>query len=232
MFSSTSGQPADDAVVRVLNAFMEARALVYIVGGAVRDHLLGISTVPGWSYQPETRRLPAGIGDCAAASPHPRRGGVTTVDLDLVFSGPVLPVARRVANLLGWAYYPLDEERDVARLIGTGPDGQRLECDVAALRGDLRADLFARDFTVNALALRLSADGPPQLIDLCGGRADLEARRLLPHHARQFAQRSNPVAAGGSPRRPAGLHNRGRNAGADQGQRRDRFVCQHRARAG
>ena len=178
MFSSTSGKPADDAVVRVLNSFMEARAPVYIVGGAVRDHLLGISTVPGWSYKPETRRLPAGIGDCAAASPHPRRGGVTTVDLDLVFSGPVLPVARRVANLLGWAYYPLDEERDVARLIGTGGDGQRLECDVAALRGDLRADLFARDFTVNALALRLSADGPPQLIDLCGGRADLEARRL------------------------------------------------------
>ncbi len=156
-----AAQTADDAVERVLNAFMAERAPIYVVGGAVRDHLLGISAVPGWSYQPA-----------------PQRGGVTTTDLDLTFAGPVLPVARRVADRLGWAFYPLDAERDVARLIGTGADGQRLECDVAALRGDLRADLFARDFSANALALKFSVDSPPQLIDVCGGGADVEARRL------------------------------------------------------
>ena len=165
MLPFDSDLPADDAVVQVLNAFKAERAPAYIVGGAVRDHLLGISTIPGWAYQPETARLPAG-------------GHVPTTDLDLVFSGPVLPVARRVADRLGWAFYPLDKERDVARLIAVGAAGQRLECDAAALRGDLRADLLARDFTANALALELSNSDPPQLIDVCGGVGDVEARRL------------------------------------------------------
>ena len=144
---------------------MQERAPVYVVGGAVRDHLLGISAIPGWSYQPDSLR--PSPDDLA-----------TTTDLDLVFSGPVLPVARRVADRLGWAVYPLDKERDVARLIGVGADGRRLECDAAALRGDLRADLLARDFTANALALELSAVDAPQLIDVCGGASDLAARRL------------------------------------------------------
>ncbi len=164
---------AGDAVALVLDAFLAEREPVYIVGGAVRDHLLGISAIPGWSKSPLDGH-PRGAGDPLAHSIAP----IFTTDLDLVFSGPVLPLARRVADRLGWAYYPLDEKRDVARLIGKGVDGQRIECDAAALRGDLRSDLLARDFGSNALALKLSADSSPQLIDESGGIKDIASHTL------------------------------------------------------
>ena len=157
----------------MLGAFLTEREPVYVVGGAVRDHLLGISAIPGWSRSALDGH-PRGAGDPLVHS----RAPTSTTDLDLVLSGPVLPLARRVADRLGWAYYPLDEKRDVARLIGKCVDGQRIECDAAALRGDLRSDLLARDFSSNALALKLTADSSPQLIDECGGVADVASHTL------------------------------------------------------
>ncbi len=169
-----SNQPSVDAVAQVVDAFMAEREPVYIVGGAVRDHLLGISAIPGWTRAHIVGHAHGG----AKASSSRARTPASTTDLDLVLNGPVLPLARRVADRLGWAYYPLDETRDVARLIGTGSDGRRIECDAAALRGDLRSDLLARDFSANALALELSGDSPIQLIDVCGGIADITSHTL------------------------------------------------------
>lgn len=102
--------------------------------------------------------------------------GVT--DLDLALASPVLPVARRVADRLGWAYYPLDAERDVARIVLNREGAPPLVCDLAALRGDLADDLALRDFTVNALALEIRRDHRPRLIDLWGGADDLQARLI------------------------------------------------------
>ena len=174
MLDSDASLTTEDAVVAALRAFLSEREPLYIVGGAVRDHLLGTSTVPGWTYPAGSLRRPARAGPSPPQPPNP----AATTDLDLVLQGPVLPVARRVADRLGWAYYPLDEKRDVARLVGVGAGGQRIECDAAALRGDLRADLLARDFTVNSMALEISAAGQPRLIDLCGGADDVESRTL------------------------------------------------------
>ena len=187
MFAFDSSSATEDTVIAALKAFMAEREPVYIVGGAVRDHLLGISTIPGWSYRPGSLRLSAPAG---TASTRKRRPAATT-DLDLVLRGPVLPVARRVADRLGWAYYPLDEKRDVARLVAVGAGSRRIECDAAALRGDLRADLLARDFTVNSMALEVSPARPPKLIDLCGGVDDLEARML--RRTAPDSLRSDPV---------------------------------------
>lgn len=50
---------------------------------------------------------------------------------------------------------------------------------------DIGADLGRRDFTVNAMAVPLA--GPPQLVDPHGGRADLEAGLLRVLHSRSFA---------------------------------------------
>ncbi|MDE0200521.1 MAG: hypothetical protein OXK78_20105 [Caldilineaceae bacterium] len=174
MHEIASDQSAGDAVARVLDAFMAERGSVYIVGGAVRDHLLGISSIPGWSMLTVDGQSHDGVRGPIARSKTP----AFTTDLDLVLCGPVLPLARRVADRLGWAYYPLDEKRDVARLIGKCADGQRIECDAAALRGDLRSDLLARDFSANALALRISPDSLPRLIDECNGIADISSSRL------------------------------------------------------
>jgi tRNA nucleotidyltransferase (CCA-adding enzyme) len=51
---------------------------------------------------------------------------------------------------------------------------------------DLAADLLRRDFTVNALALRLWPD-PGEVVDPLGGVEDLRAGILRAHHAASFA---------------------------------------------
>lgn len=132
----------------LLDALLIQRSPVYVVGGNVRDYLLGLDE--------------------------------TMTDLDLVMEKPVLEVARRVADQLGWAYYPLDRERDVARLVQIEDGEERFECDIAGLRGDLEEDLRSRDFTLNSLALALTRGEPPRLIDVCKGVDDLRARRLRP----------------------------------------------------
>ncbi|RME53541.1 MAG: HD domain-containing protein, partial [Caldilineae bacterium] len=112
------------------------------------------------------------VRDALLARPAP------ITDLDVALEPPVLPLARRIADRLGWAYFPLDAERDVARLVHRAPDGRELICDLAALRGSLAEDLLARDFTVNALAATLARDGRWSLVDVCDGVTDLAARRL------------------------------------------------------
>ncbi len=116
---------------------------VYLVGGAVRDALLGR----------------------------------VSNDLDLVLPGDALGAARRLANRLPAAYFPLDEERGVARLIYTCEGGSRVHLDFSTLRGaTLEEDLQNRDFTVNAMAVDVRQ--PQALLDPTGGAADLLAKRL------------------------------------------------------
>jgi len=101
--------------------------------------------------------------------------GRSVHDWDFAVDRDALGLARAVANALGGAYFPLDAERDTGRAILTTEYGARLELDFAALRGDsLKADLRARDFTVNALAL--GEEGT--LVDVTGGEADLEAQLI------------------------------------------------------
>ncbi len=96
-----------------------------------------------------------------------------TYDLDFAVSGDGLAVARAVARALSGAYYPLDSERGVGRVIA-GEGEARAVLDFAQLRGeDLAADLALRDFTFNAMAVDLAR--PEVLVDPLGGQADLRA---------------------------------------------------------
>lgn len=96
-------------------------------------------------------------------------------DLDLVVDQPALPVAKAVADQLGWAYYPLDELRDVARLVFTANAAAPLICDIARIRGgSLKGDLLMRDFTINAMAFAINKPGQATLLDPCGGQQDLQ----------------------------------------------------------
>ena len=100
-----------------------------------------------------------------------------THDLDFALTGDVLKLTRQLADRLKGAYFPLDEERDTARIVLINADGNRQILDFAAIRGeDIEADLKGRDFTINAMAVPL--DEPQVLFDPRGGRADLRARRL------------------------------------------------------
>jgi putative nucleotidyltransferase with HDIG domain len=95
-------------------------------------------------------------------------------DLDFVVDGDALASARTTANALGGAYYPLDSERGVGRILLTRGD-ERYTLDFARLRGaDLASDLAARDFTINAIAADLSRLAA--LIDPMNGQRDLRAK--------------------------------------------------------
>jgi tRNA nucleotidyltransferase (CCA-adding enzyme) len=52
--------------------------------------------------------------------------------------------------------------------------------------GSLKEDLFRRDFTINAMAVRISGDKGYELIDIFGGRKDLAAGRIRVLHEMSF----------------------------------------------
>lgn len=110
---------------------------VYVVGGAVRDALLGR----------------------------------VSYDLDLAVPEGAVELAFAIGDALHVPAYVLDAERDVGRVILTEWE---TTLDVARFRGpDLAADLLGRDFTMNALALPVTARDAGSIIDIVGGRADI-----------------------------------------------------------
>jgi tRNA nucleotidyltransferase (CCA-adding enzyme) len=141
----------------------------YLVGGAVRDLLL--------------RRKP--------------------VDVDVAVQGPARSVAALVSALAAeadWSIEVRHERFGTARL--RGPDGIRI--DVAATREEsypypgalpvvrtgapILKDLGRRDFTIHAMAFRLSEAGVEQTpVDPFGGENDLERRFLRLLHEGSLA---------------------------------------------
>lgn len=137
-----------EAVDYILSRGAEA----YLVGGTIRDVLLGR---PAYD-------LDLAIGEGGKKDPRDTVEGA-------------LGLAREMADRLGAAYVLRDAERGVARVIRRTQDGQHM-IDLAALRGEgLLADLCARDFTVNAMALPLD-DLDGAILDPTDGRKDLALR--------------------------------------------------------
>ena len=132
--------------------------------------------------------------------------GRAAPDIDLTTPGDGQPLARTIANALGGAYYPLDAERGVGRAL-IDYQGARCVIDIARFRGEtLIDDLRARDFTVNALAVRLEAEsGEPGglIFDPTGGLADLKARKLRRCSVDSIA--SDPIRAVRAVRQSAAL---------------------------
>ncbi|HEX7582294.1 MAG TPA: hypothetical protein VF321_04335, partial [Gaiellaceae bacterium] len=146
----------------------------YLVGGAVRDELLGLDSkdadflVPGVDTDGLKRAL----------EPHGR------VE-DLV-------VANR---LVGVRLYPRDatvrrlapagiEFAPPRREVSTGPGRHDFEI-VAEPSLPVEDDMRRRDFTVNAMARRLSTG---ELVDPLGGKLDLERRVLRATSTTSFAE--------------------------------------------
>jgi tRNA nucleotidyltransferase (CCA-adding enzyme) len=133
-----------------------ATAPVYLVGGSVRDLLLGrgrsdIDLV----VEGDAAALAAALGAEVVAH---ERFATAKVGLD----GHEVDIAAARAET-----YPRP--------------GALPEVEPAA---DIAADLGRRDFTINAMAIPLR--GEPELIDPYGGRADLEAGLLRVLHERSF----------------------------------------------
>jgi putative nucleotidyltransferase with HDIG domain len=101
----------------------------------------------------------------------------TTHDIDIVVAGESLKLARKVADQIGASYFPLDEERDTARLVLVESTGERMYLDFTAMRGgNLENDLRSRDFTINAMAVNIHKR--EIIIDPLNGVVDLFSHRL------------------------------------------------------
>ncbi len=153
------------SVSTALRAFVRSLDLdAYVVGGAVRDELLGIPhadedfLVPGVDH--------AGLR--AALAPH---GRVEDMEVHGQLVGVRLhPHDREVRSLApsGIEVTPPRAERS------SGPGHRDFEIQ-SGPEITIADDMARRDFTINAIARRLS-DG--QLVDPFGGVADLERREL------------------------------------------------------
>ena len=102
---------------------------------------------------------------------------VTPGDLDFAVQGDAVRVARMCADMLGGAFYVMDAERGVARVLPPSVDGAAPQVlDFVRRRGESwEADLLDRDFTINAIACAVD-DGV--IFDPLGGVDDLQARVL------------------------------------------------------
>ena len=160
---------------RTIEDFVRALALdAYLVGGAVRDELLGLESkdadfvVPGVDYDGLRRALePHGkVEDFEVAG---RRVGARLYPKDKQV---------RAAAPAGIEFAPPRAERS------TGP-GRHDFVIVADPRLSIEEDMARRDFTVNAIARRLETG---ELVDPFGGQGDLERRVLRTVGPRSFAE--------------------------------------------
>ncbi len=94
-------------------------------------------------------------------------------DFDFTVDGLVRPIGKHIANELGGAYYVLDDERDMVRVIIDDEEKGQYDVDISLLAGEtIEDDLRDRDFTLNAIAIKLADQ--PLLIDPLGGLSDVQ----------------------------------------------------------
>jgi tRNA nucleotidyltransferase (CCA-adding enzyme) len=146
----------------------------YVVGGAVRDELLGIPhgdedfLVPGVDHA-QLRELLAGHGHVEDMEVHGQLVGVRLHPLDRAVRGLVPK---------GIELTPPRVERS------TGPGHRDFEI-VGDPAVGVAEDMSRRDFTINAIARRLDTG---ELVDPFGGLADLARRELRVLSPRAFAE--------------------------------------------
>ncbi|NJM45667.1 MAG: CCA tRNA nucleotidyltransferase [Alkalinema sp. RU_4_3] len=151
---------------------------LYLVGGGVRDLLLGDETTP-----------------------------LRLKDLDLVVAagdrGAGLILAEALKAAYPEAQLTLHSKFQTAAMVWNNGELAGLAIDLATARtefylypganpvvtgSDIDRDLFRRDFTVNAMALCLTDGEPGRLIDRFGGRQDLAAKQLRILHPGSFLE--------------------------------------------
>jgi len=153
------GKPLEkpQLLMHLMELFKQHDQPVYLVGGTVRDMLLG--------------------RECK--------------DFDFAVPDRAIKLASKVADHLKVPAFALNRERDTGRVI-LREEGMTL--DFAGFRGDdIQADLRARDFTVNAMALPVAAETDSALLDPCEGITDLHGRVIRRTHPKSISD--DPIRA-------------------------------------
>ena len=124
--------------------------------------------------------------------------GIQNLDLDFVVEGDGIAFARKLADL-SRARVKVHERFGTAIVLL--PDGFKL--DVATARTEyyeyptalptveqssVKKDLYRRDFTINALAVRLNGKGFGEVLDFYGGQRDLNDKVIRVLHGLSFVE--------------------------------------------
>jgi poly(A) polymerase len=162
-------QPVLERVAPLADRFADAGFSLYLVGGVVRDLLLGRDLAGGRDIDLTTDALPADTkrlvgGWAESVWSQGERFGTIGCRRD------------------GWDY-----EITTHRAEAYSPDSRKPE---VVFSDAIEADLSRRDFTVNAMALALPE---PRLIDPFDGAADLAASRLRTPLAPEEAFSDDPL---------------------------------------
>ncbi len=131
--------------------------------------------------------------------------GRDSTDIDFAVRGDGILVASDVAKAMDGTIVPLDDVNGVGRVVlSNAPGAGRVTLDFAALQGSLADDLARRDFTIDAMALKLTASGiDPEVVDPQRGLDDLSAGII--RHTGRYVFFSDPVRLLRALRLAAGL---------------------------
>ncbi len=154
---------------------------LYVVGGAVRDLLLARSAA-------EIKEFDLVVDGAQNLPPE----------------GPGAMLARGLQQLYPEAQLQIYGQFQTAALHwGTATSLAGFSVDIATARTEfypypaahpevtassIRQDLYRRDFTINALAVRLTPPRSGELLDFFGGRMDLELRQIRVLHPNSFIE--------------------------------------------
>lgn len=123
-------------------------------------------------------------------------------DIDLVVEGNGIELAKALAEALDGRVRE-HQKFMTSVVIYTGPDGEELRIDVATARleyyeypaalptvelSSIKMDLFRRDFTINALAIRLDCSPYGQMVDFFGGQRDIKEGNIRVLHTLSFVE--------------------------------------------
>ncbi|MGB3651977.1 MAG: CBS domain-containing protein [Rivularia sp. (in: cyanobacteria)] len=156
---------------------------LYIVGGAVRDLLLANPNEP--LLLPDIDMVVDGFHNAADV-------------------GAGVELASAILQLYPGARLDVHGDFQTAALLWHNDDKLDSLCiDIATARTEfypypaanpvveassIRQDLYRRDFSINALALRLTPPNPGKLLDFFGGLLDLRAKQIRVLHANSFIE--------------------------------------------
>jgi len=119
-------------------------------------------------------------------------------DMDFVTEGDGVALAEAMARQIGWRSH---SHLKFKTAVVVGPNGEKLDVATARIEyyphpaalpvvehGALRNDLYRRDFSINAMAVRLNGPKPGMLMDYFGGQVDLKNHAIRVLHNLSFVE--------------------------------------------